>query len=409
MKRKYVFLTALLALSMSACSFGGSEGQDTEKGTFVNPHYETEAEVCLVHDLVDGLCRNCGSEMPESQGLSYELIELEEGSAYAVNGLGTCKDTQILIPAYHNDLPVVSLMTMGESAEVTNVVIGENVASMEHGALRGLSCLKGLTVLSPSISLPSSCFESLPLQSVTLPEGLTELPSGTFQGCGSLRRIHIPSTVTVIGNQAFSDCRLLREVNFPDGLESIGHSAFKGIVSLSEVTLPSSLKFVGNGAFSKCDNLKTVHYNGDIAAWCTIKFEMNGNPLVNGADFYVGGEKVVDLRIPEGVNKPGDFSFQGCGSLESVVCPTSMTELTLGMFMGCTNLTEAVFLGEIKTPGVMHFAGCTSLSDIYLNNAPEDFLAGPQFSTEAEVHYKGTWSVDDYNSLEKIWSRIVHN
>jgi hypothetical protein len=130
-----------------------------------------------------------------------------------------------------------------------------------------------------------------------------------------------------------------------------------------------------------------------------INFEMNGNPLVNGADLYVGGEKVVDLRIPEGVNKPGDFCFQGCGSVESVVCPASMTELTLGMFMGCTNLTEAVFLGEIKTPGVMHFAGCTSLSDIYLNNSPEDFQAGPQFSTEAEVHYRDSWAMEDYYSL----------
>ena len=404
MKRIYVFLLSLFVLSMSACSFGNDEGNDTEKGTFVNPHYETEAEVCLVHDLVDGLCKNCGDDMPESQGLSYELVELEEGSAYAVNGLGTCKDTQVRIPAYYNDLPVVSLITLGESSDVTSVVIGENVVSMERGALFGLSSLKGLTVLAPSIALPSSCFESLSIESVILPEGLTEIPVGAFQGCGSLRRIHIPSTVTVIGDQAFSDCRLLREINFPDGLENIGHSAFKGIVSLHEVTLPSSLKSVGNGAFSKCNNLKTVHYNGDIATWCMINFEMNGNPMINGADFYVGGEKVVDLRIPEGVNKPGDFSFQGCGSIESVVCPASMTELTLGMFMGCTNLTEAVFLGEIKTPGVMHFAGCTSLSDIYLNNAPEDFQVGPQFSTEAEVHYKGTWAVDDYNSLGKIWS-----
>ena len=49
MKRIYVFLLSLFVLSMSACSFGNDEGNDTEKGTFANPHYETEADVCRVH------------------------------------------------------------------------------------------------------------------------------------------------------------------------------------------------------------------------------------------------------------------------------------------------------------------------------------------------------------------------
>lgn len=399
MKRISIILLSLLALSMTACSFGGDGNDDTTQGTFVNPHYETEAEVCRVHDLVDGICQICGADMPESQGLQYELTE--DGAGYAVTGLGTCTDTQILIPAEHDSLPVVSVTTMGESVDVTNVVIGENVTSIQSYALSGLTSLKGLTVPPSLTTLPVNAFAGLPIQSVILPEGLTEISYGMFQNCGSLRSIHIPSTVTVIGDMAFSDCRLLREVNFPDGLVSIGSSAFKGIVNLPEITLPATLQAVGNGAFDKCENLKTVRYSGDIATWCAIQFEMNGNPLVNGADFYVSGEKVVDLIIPEGVNKPGEFTFQGCGSIERVVCPASMTELSVGMFMSCKNIKEAVFLGEITVPGVLHFAGCEALTNIYVSNSEGDGVLMPaaQFSTGATVHYQGSWELDENGNI----------
>lgn len=400
MKRIYILLLFLLALFMTACSFGGEKDADIKREPFVNPHYETDVEVCRVHDLVDGLCRSCGADMPESQGLAFERTE--DGAGYAVTGLGTCTDTQIRIPAYYDGLPVVSIIHMGESADVTNVVIGENVTSTQSYALSGLTSLKGLTIPPSLTTLPVNAFAGLPIQSVTLPEGLTEIPYGMFQNCGSLRSIHIPSTVTVIGDSAFSNCRLLREINFPDGLVSIGGSAFKGIVNLYEIALPASLQAVGNAAFDKCENLKTVRYSGDIATWCTIQFEMDGNPLVNGADFFVGGERVVDLIIPEGVNKPGEYTFQGCASIERVVCPASMTELTVGMFMSCENIREAVFLGELTTPGVLHFAGCKALTDVYVSNSEGDgvLLFGGQFSTNATPHYRGTWD------SENMWYSI---
>ena len=202
-------------------------------------------------------------------------------------------------------------------------------------------------------------------------------------------------------NDAIAKYGADKEINFPDGLVSIGSSAFKGIVNLSEITLPATLQAVGNGAFDKCENLKTVRYSGDIATWCAIQFEMNGNPLVNGADFYVGGEKVVDLIIPEGVNKPGEFTFQGCGSIERVVCPASMTELTVGMFMSCKHIKEAVFLGEITVPGVLHFAGCEALADVYVSNLKGDgvLLFGAQFSTNATAHYQGSWELDENGNI----------
>ena len=48
----------------------------------------------------------CGKAEP-SEGLEFELND--DGRSYSVVGIGTCKDTNIVIPAEYNDLPVTSI------------------------------------------------------------------------------------------------------------------------------------------------------------------------------------------------------------------------------------------------------------------------------------------------------------
>ena len=50
------------------------------------------------------------------------------------------------------------------------------------------------------------------LEAVTLPESVTEIGSGAFRGCKSLKRIVIPDSVTVIEAETFYGCEALREV-----------------------------------------------------------------------------------------------------------------------------------------------------------------------------------------------------
>ena len=80
-----------------------------------------------------------------------------------------------------------------------------------------------------------------------------------FIRCDSLSEIVIPSSVTSIGDHAFSDCRSLFEIVIPSSVTSIGNSAISGCDSLSEIVIPSSVASIGDSAFYKCkfpDNLK---------------------------------------------------------------------------------------------------------------------------------------------------------
>ena len=64
------------------------------------------------HTYTNGQCE-CGTKDPNyvvenaSEGLSFELNDSKTG--YIVTGIGTCTDTEIIIPSKYNGLPVTSI------------------------------------------------------------------------------------------------------------------------------------------------------------------------------------------------------------------------------------------------------------------------------------------------------------
>ena len=61
--------------------------------------------------------------------------------------------------------------------------------------------------------------------------------------------IHLPDSVTTIGNYAFWDCTSLASIHLPKSLTSIGNEAFSKCYSLTSIHLPDSLTTIGNNAF----------------------------------------------------------------------------------------------------------------------------------------------------------------
>ncbi|MBD5433967.1 MAG: leucine-rich repeat protein [Treponema sp.] len=55
------------------------------------------------------------------------------------------------------------------------------------------------------------------LGNIVIPEGVTSIEDGVFDGCTTLTGVTIPKTVTSIGKQAFSGCTKLASVTITDG------------------------------------------------------------------------------------------------------------------------------------------------------------------------------------------------
>ena len=72
----------------------------------------------------------------------------------------------------------------------------------------------------------------------------------------------IPNTVTSIGHGAFDGCDSLTTITIPNSVTSIGEGAFKGCESLTSVTIPNSVTSIGEGVFFNCYALTSITFEG---------------------------------------------------------------------------------------------------------------------------------------------------
>ncbi len=115
--------------------------------------------------------------------------------------------------------------------------------------------------------------------SVKIPDGVTEIGVGAFEGCKSLASVVIPEGVTKIGGYAFDGCSSLASVVIPAGVTEIDESAFEGCTSLASVVIPAGVTEIGWQAFFGCPSLLSMEFAGTMADWEAVK---KGNAWNNG-------------------------------------------------------------------------------------------------------------------------------
>ncbi len=148
----------------------------------------------------------------------------------------------------------------------------------------------------------------------TVSEGVSNISKNFFNGCENLEKIDISNTVTDIGRCAFAGCS-----------------------SLKNLAIPESVKAIGSEAFAGSSGIETLRYLGDTADWCAIDFEVaTSNPAYFTEEFYIKGNPVVDVVIPDGTETIGAYAFAGVESVSSVTLPDSLNKIGEGAFMGCT-------------------------------------------------------------------------
>lgn len=123
------------------------------------------------HNYKNDTCVFCGVTLKTSQGLS--LVLSDDKKSYYVNDLGTCSDSDIIIPSEYNGLPITKLERNAfNMVGITSIIIPESVTHICKDALSG-------------------CFE---LKSVTLGSGIKIIEMQAFEGDFSLTSINYKGT-----------------------------------------------------------------------------------------------------------------------------------------------------------------------------------------------------------------------
>ena len=253
--------------------------------------------------------------------------------------------------------------TFKNCTSLESVIIPDCVTEIGDYAFYYCDSLTSVTIPDSVTSIGSYAFYYCDsLTSITIPDGVTTIGDSAFYYCDSLTSITIPDSVTEIGEKAFLGCTSLGSVTIPNGVTSIRDQTFQ-YCRLTSITIPDSVTSIGEDAFNSCWLVRV--YISDIAAWCRICFDnYYSNPLYYAYDLYLNGKSVTNLVIPDGVTEIGSYSFSGYTSLTSVTIPDSVTEIGDYAFYYCDSLTSVTIPDSVTSIGSYAFEHCYSLTSI---------------------------------------------
>lgn len=220
-------------------------------------------------------------------------------------------------------------------SRLKSITIPESVTYVAPGTFEGCSNLKSFG--GKLASEDGRCliidgklvgFSSAGLTEYTIPDSVTEIGGAVFSGCNKLESIIIPNSVTKIGACAFQDCTSLTSFAIPESVIEIGYDAFKGCTSLSSITIPESVTHIGPSAFQGCTNLKSISLLGsdlylEVGYWCKDTFSGCTNLT----------EIVVNCNLDYDYDDPKLFQEH---KLTDITICSDVTKISRGMFSGAT-------------------------------------------------------------------------
>ncbi len=151
-------------------------------------------------------------------------------------------------------------------------------------------------------------------QTITIPEVIkhndieyrvTTIGKNAFYDCSSIQSVSIPNSVTNFEDFAFYECTGLKSISIPDCVTNIGVNTFSGCTGLKSISIPNSVTNIDICAFADCTNLLSV-------------------------------------SIPSSVTTIKNYTFYRCSKLQSIIIPSSVTVIKEGAFEECPKLKKII-------------------------------------------------------------------
>ena len=194
----------------------------------------------------------------------------------------TGTETELTLPS---DITKIYQYAFYHCSRLTSITIPDSVKSIGRSAFYGCDKLQDIYITDIAAWCNISGFDNLMeygasnkklyinnelATSVTIPDGVTSIPSYAFRGCSGLTSITIPNSVTSIGSYAFYGCTGLTSITIPNSVTSIDPGTFSGCSGLTSITIPDSVTGIGTCAFDGCSGLTSINFNGTKAQWKAI-------------------------------------------------------------------------------------------------------------------------------------------
>ena len=221
--------------------------------------------------------------------------------------------------------------------------------------------IRSLKINSGVSTIGEYAFAELRIKSVTIASSVTSIGNHAFSYCTSLTSVTIPEGVTTIGEHSFSP-NSLTSLTLPESLESIGKFAFYASLKLDSITIPSNVTNIGKYAFGHCEKLQSIIVESGNTVYdsrdnCNAIIETESNEILFACN---------NSFIPDTVTSLGSYAFAYCKTITSIEIPYSVVNLDEYAFAYCDSLTSIVIPPSVTSIGQQAFAYCESLKNIVI-------------------------------------------
>lgn len=133
--------------------------------------------------------------------------------------------------------------------------LSQNVCSANYG-------LEELVISSPSSGVIGlSAFENTFIKHCNIPSGVSKINGNCFTNAKNLRMVVLPNSLTSLnGGEMWQYCINLQGMTLPTAIQEIPSYTFSGCENLEYVIVPKSVLSIGQYAFENCKLLQSVYF-----------------------------------------------------------------------------------------------------------------------------------------------------
>ena len=307
-------------------------------------------------------------------------------------------------------------------ATLESVVIGGSVTTIKSAAFSGTAwydnhpdgvVYAGKALYKYKGTMPANT-------SMVIKEGTTVIADYAFSGCGALVSVEIPSSVTGIGQHAFSAANAVFDIAaetpatlgssafhanavliVPDAAVDTYKAAWSGYaaqiagrndayVAVDVEAMDATSGIMERIGLEKMASIAKLAVKGSINSYDVIQFR-DKMPLLRELDlseatvvasdkaFYNGNctkdndlggyafynlSKLNFVKLPKDLAAVGTYAFYGCSSLREIELPETMQSIGSYAFYGCSSLKSAELPTKMTSIGSYAFYNCDALKEI---------------------------------------------
>jgi len=206
-----------------------------------------------------------------------------------------------------------------ETSITGNIVIPSsiNYNGTDYPVTKIIDCSDITCYSDGSIVCVGGAFQNSSITSISIPQSITVIPAGAFQGCAKLTRAELPDGLTKIGSAAFAGCSVLAEIEIPNSVTDLASNSnygyrsytFGGCRNLKSINIPVGVTRLASGCFMNSgleeltihDKLLTLDEEClKTNSLKTLKICVKDMESLSYMDACFGDMSNTDLIVPKG-------------------------------------------------------------------------------------------------------------